>query len=209
MKYIKYFEGFTGKQLNDLVLKNKTYVIKNTRNYDNKELKHSIDIINYDISNFKVVIEYNFYKIYPDDGFIELYRKYCDENNFTYKVLVFSLSILPNPLVNGSVYNKIDSEYFFTDDNLKGLSLGYRLYKLILNKIGFMMSDNTSSIDAKNLWFNLLKDGKVYSGTNNHFSIIIKRDINNIDLKSIVDKIEKFNLIYDDDLKIKIKEIYD
>ena len=209
MKYIKYFEGFTEEQLNYLVLKNKTYVIKNIRDYDNKELKYSIDIINYDISNFKVVTEYNFYKIYPDDGFIELYRKYCDENNFTYKVLVFSLSILPNPLINGSVYNKIDSEYFLTDNNLKGLSLGYRLYKLILNKIGFIMSDHGSSIDAKNLWFNLLKDNRVYSGTNNNFSIIIKRDINNIDLKSIINKIEKFNLIYDHDLKIKIKEIYD
>ena len=43
----------------------------------------------------------------------EINKKYCDENNFTYKPLVFSLSILPNPLIDGFVYNKIDSEYFF------------------------------------------------------------------------------------------------
>jgi hypothetical protein len=209
MKWIKLFEGFTDDQINNLVKQDKTYVFKNIRSFNNKELKYSKDIINYDISNFIVEFEYNYYKIYPDDNFKILYKKYCIENNFSPKELVFGLSILPEPLIKGYIYNKIDSEYFLPDNNLKGLSLGYKLYKFILNKVGFIMSDYSSSPDAKNLWFNLLKDSDVYSGTNKYYSIIIKKNIDNSDLKSLMDKIHKFNLIYENDLKIKIKEIYE
>ena len=209
MKWIKLFEGFTDDQINNLVIQDKTYVFRNIRSFNNKELKYSKDIINYDISNFVVEFEYNYYKIYPDENFTILYRKYCIENNLSHKELVFGLSILPEPLINGYIYNKIDSEYFLPDNNLKGLSLGYKLYKFILDKVGFIMSDYSSSTDAKNLWFNLLKDDVVYSGTNKYYSIIIKKDIDNSNLKSLLDKIYKFNLIYDNDLKIKIKEIYE
>ena len=209
MKWIKLFEGFTDDQINNLVIQDKTYVFRNIRSFNNKELKYSKDIINYDISNFVVEFEYNYYKIYPDENFTILYRKYCIENNLSHKELVFGLSILPEPLINGYIYNKIDSEYFLPDNNLKGLSLGYKLYKFILDKVGFIMSDYSSSTDSKNLWFNLLKDDVVYSGTNKYYSIIIKKDIDNSNLKSLLDKIYKFNLIYDNDLKIKIKEIYE
>jgi hypothetical protein len=71
------------------------------------------------------------------------------------------------------------------------------------------MTNKDSSKESINLWYNILKDDEAYSGTNNQFSIIIKSEIDNNKLKSILDKVEKFDLIYDIDLNIKIKELYE
>lgn len=207
MKYLKYFEGFTKEQVDELVLKDKTYVRKNIRKYNNKELKYSKDIINYDISKFKVEVRYNNYKIYPDDGFIEIYKKYCIENYIDFESdIQFTIEILPEYPLGG--YNFIDV-YNLLPSSLKGLSLGYKLYKLILMKIDFIMTNKESSLESINLWYNLLQDKNVYSGTNQNYNILIKKDIDNFKLKSILDKVKKFDLIYDDDLNTKIKELYE
>lgn len=81
MRYIKNFEGFTYDQLNNLILNGNTYINKMDRNYNNKEMKYSKEIIDYDIYNFKIIVQYNNYNIYPDLNFINLYKKYCIENN--------------------------------------------------------------------------------------------------------------------------------
>lgn len=207
MKYLKYFEGFTKEQVDELVLKDKTYVRKNIRKYNNKELKYSKDIINYDISKFKVEVRYNNYKIYPDDGFIEIYKKYCIENYIDFESdIQFTIEILPEYPLGG--YNFIDV-YNLLPSSLKGLSLGYKLYKIILMKIDFIMTNKESTLESINLWYNLLQDKNVYSGTNQNYNILIKKDIDNFKLKSILDKVKKFDLIYDDDLNTKIKELYE
>jgi hypothetical protein len=71
------------------------------------------------------------------------------------------------------------------------------------------MTNKDSSNESINLWYNILKDDDIYSGTNNQFSIIIKKEIDNHKLKSILEKIEKFDLIYDNKLNNKIKELYE
>jgi hypothetical protein len=206
MKYIKYFEGFTDERLKDLISNGETYVDKISRSRNNKELKYSQEIINYDISNFEVEVQYNNYKIYPDLNFIKLYKKYCTENSIDSEDdLQFIIEILPEYPLGG--YNFIDV-YNLLPLSLKGLSLGYKLYKLILRKVDFIMTDKNSSNESINIWYSILKDDEVYSGTNNKFSIIIKKDIDDVKLKSILDKIGKFTLIYDDDLNTKINEIY-
>ena len=204
MKYLKYFEGFTDSYLNELILNNKTYVKKNIRSSDNKVMKYSSDIIKYDISNFKYDSMNGFYIIYPDYEFMKLYKKYCVSNSLEFiNDIKFNIEILPEYLLGG--YNFIDV-YKLIPDNLKGLSLAYKLYKFILDKVNFIMTNKDSSPQALNLWFNILKDDNVYSGTNDNYSIIIKKDISDFELKSLLDKIEKFNLIYDYELNSK-KEI--
>jgi hypothetical protein len=57
-------------------------------------------------------------------------------------------------------------------------------------------------------WYNLLQDKDVYSGTNQYYNIIIKKDIDDNKLKSIINKIKDFKLIYDNELNSKIKKLY-
>lgn len=208
MKYLKCFEGFSNELINNLINNKKTSVYKIARPYNNKTNKLSDELINYDISGFSYKLEHGQYIIYPDPEFIELYKKYCMGNNLQPKELSFNLSILSNPITNKFGYNQIDSEYILPDDNLKGLSIAYKLYKFILSKINFIMTNKDNLPEAKNLWYNLLQDKDVYSGTNQDFNIIIKKDISDDKLKSIIDKIKDFKLIYDDDLNSKIKELY-
>jgi len=206
MKYLKYFEGFTDERLKDLVLNDKTYVKKITRVYNNKELKYSKEIIDYDISNFETKVQYNNYKIYPDLTFINLYKKYCVVNSIDFENdIQFTIEMLPEYPLGG--YNFIDV-YNLLPLSLKGLSLGYKLYKIILSKVDFIMTNKDSSKESINLWYSILKDDEVYSGTNTDFSIIIKKDSDDLKLKSILDKVKKFDLIYDDNLNKKIKELY-
>ena len=134
---------------------------------------------------------------------------YCNANNFKQKDLIFTLTILPKPIVPGFGYNQIDSEYILPDENLKGLSIAYKLYKLILNKVDFIMTNKNNSPDAKNLWYNLLQDKDIYTGTNENYNILIKKNINDNELKFIIDKIISLNLIYDDQLDKKIKQLYE
>jgi hypothetical protein len=69
------------------------------------------------------------------------------------------------------------------------------------------MTDKDNLPEAKNLWYNLLQDKDVYSGTNQYYNIIIKKDIDDNKLKSIINKIKDFKLIYDNELNSKIKEM--
>lgn len=207
MKYVKYFEGFTRQQIYDFINRGETSVNKIDREFNNNSNLLADEIKGYDISIFTYNYQHGQFKIYPDEGFMGLYKRYCDANNFPFRYLTFSISILPYNIFSG-IYNQIDSEYILPDNNLKGLSLAYKLYKYVLNIVDFIMTDKNNLPEAKNLWWSLLQDEDVYSGTNKDYNILIKKDISDDKLKEIIDKVDIFNLTYDDDLNIKIKRLY-
>jgi len=207
MKYIKYFEGFTRQQIDGFINREETSVMKIDRVFNNNSNLLADEIKGYDISIFTHNYEHGEFKIYPDSGFLDLYKRYCNVNNFTIKDLVFTITILKNSLLS-NICNQIDSENILPDNNLKGLSLGYKLYKYVLNIVKFIMTDKDNLPEAKNLWWSLLQDEDVYSGTNKDLNILIKKGISDDKLKEIIDKIMNFGLTYDDNLNIKIKKIY-
>ena len=61
---------------------------------------------------------------------------------------------------------------------------------------------------VKHLYINYL-DKDIYTGTNQMYNILIKKNISNSDLKAIIDKVKKYKLIYDEQLDIKIKHLYE
>lgn len=48
------------------------------------------------------------------------------------------------------------------DNNLKGIGLGYKIYKALLKHVGYMVSDEQSTTGARNIYYHLLKDDDVY-----------------------------------------------
>lgn len=152
--------------------------------------------------NFNIKKQYGTYTIYPDVNFMKIYENYCKLNNLNYNdKLVFECSILPEDI--SGIYNKIDSEYLIPNE-LQGLSIGYKIYKLLLNKVYYIMSLYDNSTKAKNLWFNLLLDNDVYSGTNSEFNIIISKNIPDNLLDDILNKVKTLKLKYDDELNERI-----
>ena len=196
------FEGFKDDELDKLIFNNKTSVIKKTiKDYKNI----SNDISKYNISNFEYELKNNHYIIKPDIEFLKIYRKYCIENNYKpIEDLNFIVSILPKSLTGE--LNIIDVQDLIPK-NLRGLSLGYKIYKFILNKVNFIMTNKFNTLDAKNLWYNILKDKDVFSGTNENYNIIIDKNISDYKLKEILENINKFNFIFDNELNDKINKL--
>jgi hypothetical protein len=197
MKYIKSYEGFKPEQLKII----KTSVFKSDYIGNNNLLSDSIK--SFDINNFKINTNHGYYEIYPDEKFLKLYKDYCDINSFYYEKIKFNCSVLEKDLITGC-YNLIDSEELIPN-NLQGLSLGSKIYKLLCNELNFIMSVKENTDKAKNLWFKLLIDDELYCGTNDDYNIIINKNIPDETLFDIIDKVDDLKLIYDDDLSKKIK----
>jgi len=200
MKYIKRYEGFKIEQLRNI----ETSVGRYERDVNNKKNINSDKIINYDISNFHISEQSGTYIIYPDKDFLLIYKEYCKLNKLDYiNNLTFECSILPYDFET-KAYNLIDTIYLLPN-NLQGLRLGYKIYKLLLNKkVKYLMGLRHSSNKAKNIWSYLLLDNDVYSGTNKEFNIIINKNISDKYLFDILDKINVLNIKYDDDLNERI-----
>ena len=45
---------------------------------------------------------------------------------------------------------------------LRGIGLGYKIYKSFIRYIGYIISDSQSSLEARNVYYNLLKDKDLY-----------------------------------------------
>ena len=86
-KFILLYEEFTKKQLEELTRLDKTYVKKLEKNVKDVNIYGNItnDIRNYDVSNFKYILNYGIYTIYPDNNFIEIIKKYNEKLRWTTK----------------------------------------------------------------------------------------------------------------------------
>ena len=196
-RIVESFESFMKDNLEYLMMYKKTYIKKSER--ENRDSNIIIDEVkNYDVSKFRMVNKTYGIFIYPDEYFIELCRKLDDsvsDDLFFY----ITVSTINN--------NQID----FTEgipDIIRGLSIGYKLYKLVINKFGWVTSDRYSSQHAYNLWYNLLQDIDLYCFTSNMMSGLISKIISDDDLKSVIDRFKDIKDIeFDDELMNKLKEL--
>ena len=205
LKFLKYFESFHQDQLDNLVKLNRTYTRRKIREDIGRSDDYQqliIEIRNYDVSKF-IYKEYP-YGIYikPDEDFLKIIEEInkCIVNpiplNFD-----FTFSIDKNQL---NLIDFVDG----IDPLLRGLSLGYKLYKLIINKFYFITSNKYSTPDAHNIWYHLMLDKDLYCFTSNMDSGVIHKKSSNDIIKSVLENIKNKEIIFDDELIDKIIEIY-
>lgn len=194
-KIIESFEAFTKDNLEFLMLYRKTYI----KNFERESKSGKIfdEIKNYDISKFRLVDRSYGFFIYPDKHFIDLCRQLDDS---VAEDLFFYIT------VTESNNNQVD----FTEgvpEFLRGLSIGYKLYKMVIDKVGWVTSDRYSSHNAYNLWYNLLQDEDLYCFTSNTISGLISKNLSDNELNVIVGKFKDINGVeFDDELKLKVKD---
>jgi len=192
-KILETFEGFTKDNLDYLVTYKKTYVRKDYRDKPIRKIQKVIK--DYDISKFKFIDKGYGIFIYPDKEFLELIKKLdtsIDSSLFFYITVTGDLNYVD--FAEG------------VPPYLRGLSLAYKFYKMIIKMNGFICSDRYSTLSAWNLWYNLLQDEELYAITSNLRSCLIDKNISAENLKEIVEKVTKDvdNIEYSDDLKIKL-----
>lgn len=210
-RILNLFEGFASVKLAELIKNKKTYVVKKLRDFVINNNPDYVDIIKklktYDYTKFNYFQNPYMITITPDVDYMLLYKKLCDisistdgVNTQIYKPnLKFNVEITYN-------INMIDFNQG-VPTILSGTSLGYNLYKLVIQHNDFISSNNISSLDAYNLWYNLLQDNDLYGATSNSLSILINKKISDNRLKEIMD-LFKHDLEFDDDLILKITQIY-
>ena len=196
-RIVESFESFNKDNLEYLMLYKKAYV-KNLERVE-KSSKIFDEIKDYDISKFALVEKSYGFFMYPDEKFINLIKQLDDsvgDEMFFYITISYDKN------------NQID----FTEgipEFLRGLSIAYKLYKLIIKRVGWITSDRYSSQQSYNLWYNLLQDKDLYCFTSNIMSGLIDKSISDNKLLEISKNIKKlsFDIELDDELKEKLKEI--
>ena len=195
-KILETFEGFTKDNLDYLVNNKKTYVRKEYRDTPIRKIQKIVK--DYDISNFKFIDKGYGIFIYPDVEFINLIKELdqnIDESLFFYITLTGDLNYVD--FAEG------------VPPYLRGLSLAYKFYKIIINKNKFICSDRYSTLSAWNLWYSLLQDDNLYAITSNLRSCLIDKSVSDDELKSIIEKVCNglSDIEMSDDLKDKLKVI--
>jgi hypothetical protein len=192
-KLLETFEGFTKDNLDYLVNNKKTYVRKDYSNIPIKKIQNLIK--DYDISNFKFIDKGYGIFIYPDNNFIDLIKDLdpsLDNSLFFYITVTGDL-------------NYVDFAEGIPP-YLRGLSLAYKFYKMIIKMNGFICSDRYSTLSAWNLWYNLLQDDDLYAITSKLRSCLIDKNISDDKLSGIIDMMSKDvdDIEYSDDLKERL-----
>ena len=194
-KIVESFEAFTKDNLEYLMMYKKTYVKNFERESKSGEIFDKIK--NYDLNKFKIIMETYGIFIYPDKEFIKLAKKLDNSVNHN---LFFYVTVAP------SNNNQID----FTEgvpEFMRGLSIGYKIYKLVIDRVGWITSDRYSTQHAYNLWYNLLQDMDLYCFTSNTISGLISKNISDTELDKIVNRfIDLAGIEFDDELEDKINK---
>jgi hypothetical protein len=204
MNFIKTFESFHLKEIQKVIDNKETYLYKKIRplyiSDDSEYDALMTSIRNYDINNFSY--EQKTYGIFieVDKNFDTLYQKLCNITKTEYKHLIFNISLTTNR-------NLIDFENG-VPELLQGTSIAYKIYKMIIKNNDFISSNKYSSNAAYNLWYNLVMDSSLYAATSKTTSFLIYKNIDDDKLKNILNIFKNDNLIYDQELKEKIIEIY-
>lgn len=202
-------EGFSDEQIKNLQSREFIYIKKFNRFLnDKREYSHILRSIKYyEFNKFEIIDKGYETEIIPDIDFLNLIEelnKHLENKISLNKIQLFITKENDNE-INLNTY---------LPDVLKGCSIGYKLYKLIINYYDYISSNKYASSDAINLWYNLLQDNNLYCITSNHFSYAINKNINNEKIKIILNKIKNRKEIlfdevqFDDDTKLKIDEIF-
>jgi len=212
------YEKFTEEQRMKLIKNNDTH-LKKSINFSYREFNDiEKKIINLPFDNFTIEIRGYLIRIHSSEEFKELisdlnkkYNKEIDVN------MSFDLSIDKNRLYSINIDFNLPIE-------LRGLNIGYKIYKYVINRFHFITSDNAASADAQNVWYKLLIDDDHYAITcgrkkfdDRGFVCIISKKTPNSILIEILNSI-RINLyriyehniedlIFDDELKQKISEL--
>lgn len=201
-------EGFKKYQIDNLQNRELIYV-KRFNRFVSDFNEHS-DILflirNHKFNNFKVIDRLYCIEVFPDEKFLELISQL--NNHIEGKINLDKIILF----ISKDEDNLIDMETYLPDI-LKGCSIGYNLYKLMISNFGYISSNKAASDDALNLWYNLLQDEELYCITSNYFSYAISKSISDIELKSIIERVKSRKEVpldeiqFDDDLQLKIDEL--
>ena len=218
IKYNKYsfkkiFESFTQDEFKIIQDEEKTYLQQNKQNvrrFNYNEYDIFPIIRNYDVFNkFKLIVNnYGGVEIFPDEGFKDLLKQLPEYFNFDIDNLKFYITITN---LKNLYLNSIDIGDTIPE-RLQEFRLATKFYYMIIDKIKLVTTNKFANPIIYNIWINLILNENLYTFTSTFMSGVIHKYVNNNELKNILDDLKyyyiKYNLVFDNELLEKIKEIY-
>ena len=216
-QFNKVFEGFSDDEFEILKQEHKTYLKKIRSNNIEFEFDSSLEIEdlitslkNYDVENkFQFLYKNEIMTITPDEGFKNILKQNQNYFDFDIDSLSFQITIVS---AKKMFINSIDIGNTIPN-KLLNIGLATKFYKAIIKRLKIITTNkDVINYIIYNIWSNLMINTNFYAFTSNFMSGIIDKNINDTNLKNILDDLlffkKKYNLIFDTDLKNKIIEIY-
>ncbi len=204
---MKKFEQFTNDELSELEKLKLGYtkiIDKDKPLKDEPNIKDLLlDLEEYDISNFLFNIKPYDISIKFDDGF----KKILTDINIHLEDKI-DIETTLHISVTKQLNNLIDFEYGIPK-KLRGLGIGYKIYKFIIQKYEYITSDKNASLSAIRLWRFLLLDSDLLCYTSTEYSGVALKTINDEKLKLMLNYIKNRDIIQVDKfLEKRIEKIY-
>jgi hypothetical protein len=146
------------------------------------KLRNAVKNINYKDIHFQPTEQYQseqFYNVEIDNKEINLLLTYV--KNYALQDKVAGEKVKPEKFeftvsVNETDFNRVHFRKSLPK-LLRGIGLGYKIYKSLAFKLGYISSDNTATFAAQSVWYYLIQDPDFNYILHKNFVFIIIRDL--------------------------------
>lgn len=198
--------------LNKFLKKKKSKIEPNFNDGNLADLRNAIKSIKYTDISFQEGELYKneqFYNVNINNDKINKLLTYA--KNFSYRNKIGGEKLNPNKFdisvsVNETDFNRVHFHKSLPKI-LRGIGFGYKIYKSLGLKLGFLSSDNTASFPAQLIWHYLIQDSDFNYITHKNFVFIIKRDLPVEEKMNIVTSyIKHYDWLFDDETEFDIDD---
>lgn len=176
------------------------------------ELRSAVKGINYTNISFQEGELYQneqFYNVEIDNKKINILLTYA--TNYTKQNKIAGEKVIPNKFdINVSVSNTDFNRVHFHKSLpkiLRGVGLGYKIYKALALKLGYLSSDNTASFAAQSVWYYLIQDPDFNYILHKNFVFIIKRDLPiNEKINTVISYMKHYKWLFEDESEFDIDD---
>ena len=170
-----------------------------------RELIKNIDYTDISFIDGEIYGSEKFYSVVIDDKDINDLLSYS--KNYAKRFRIGGETVSPNKFgitisITKTDFNRVHFHKPLPNI-LRGVGLGYKIYKALAFKLGFLSSDNTASFAAQSVWYYLIQDPDFNHILCKNFVFLIKRDLSIDDKINIVKSyMKQYNWLFDDEFDI-------
>jgi hypothetical protein len=176
------------------------------------KLRNAVKNINYKDIHFQPTEQYQseqFYNVEIDNKEINLLLTYA--KNYALQDKVAGEKVKPEKFefvvsVNETDFNRVHFRKSLPK-LLRGIGLGYKIYKSLAFKLGYISSDNTATFAAQSVWYYLIQDPDFNYILHKNFVFIIRRDLPvQKKINAVISYMKHYKWLFEDESEFDIDD---
>jgi len=176
------------------------------------KLRNAVKNINYKDIHFQPTEQYQseqFYNVEIDNKEINLLLTYA--KNYSLQSKIASEKVKPEKFefvvsVNETDFNRVHFRKSLPK-LLRGIGFGYKIYKSLAFKLGYISSDNTATFAAQSVWYYLIQDPDFNYILHKNFVFIIRRDLPfEKKINAVISYMKHYKWLFEDESEFDIDD---